>query len=95
MGDRLTGNVKVDMADKTYRRKLTATIHIHHRRLYYYSAHKLILILPSNRGWKAESTKILVESLMFLHIVCNVRTINVFLCCGNLQGKVILRLFRS
>jgi len=29
------------------RRKLAAIIHIHHRHCYYYSAHKLILILPS------------------------------------------------
>ena len=28
------------------RRKLAATIHIHHRHCYYYSARKLILILP-------------------------------------------------
>ena len=37
-------------------RKLAAIIHIHHRHCYYYSAHKLILILPSHEGWKAEST---------------------------------------
>ena len=36
-------------------RKLAATIHVHHRHCYYYSAPKLILILPSYRGWKAES----------------------------------------
>jgi len=34
-------------------RKLAATIHIHHRHCYYYSSHKLILILPSHGGWKA------------------------------------------
>ena len=38
------------------RRKLAAIIHIHHRRWYYYSARKLILILPSHEGWKAELT---------------------------------------
>jgi len=38
------------------RRKLAAIIHIHHRHCYYYSARKLILILPSYEGWKAEST---------------------------------------
>jgi len=27
--------------------------HIHHRHCYYYSAYKLILILPSHGGWKA------------------------------------------
>jgi len=32
------------------RRKLAATIHIHHRHRYYYSARKLILILPSREG---------------------------------------------
>jgi len=37
-------------------RKLAATIHIHHRHGYYYSARRLILILPSHGGWKAEST---------------------------------------
>ena len=37
-------------------RKLAAIIHIHHRHWYYYSARKLILILPSHWGWKAEST---------------------------------------
>jgi len=37
------------------RRKLAATIHIHHRHCYYYSARRLILILPSHEGWKAES----------------------------------------
>ena len=31
-------------------RKLAATIHIHHRHRYYYSARKLILILPSREG---------------------------------------------
>jgi len=36
-------------------RKLAATVHIHHRHCYYYSAGKLILILPSHEGWKAES----------------------------------------
>ena len=38
------------------RRKLAAVIHIHHRHCYYYSARRLILILPSHEGWKAEST---------------------------------------
>ena len=38
------------------RRKLAAIIHIHHGRCYYYSARRLILILPSREGWKAEST---------------------------------------
>ena len=38
------------------RRKLTATINIHHRHCYYYSSRKLILSLPSHEGWKAEST---------------------------------------
>ena len=38
------------------RRKLAATIHIHNCHCYYYLAHKLILILPSHEGWKAEST---------------------------------------
>jgi len=37
-------------------RKLAAIIHIHHRHCYYYSARKLILILPSHERWKAEST---------------------------------------
>ena len=39
-----------------------ATIHIHHGIHYYYSAQKLIFILPSHdfhKGWKAESTKAL------------------------------------
>ena len=31
-------------------RKLAASVHIHHRHCYYYSAHKLILILPSQKG---------------------------------------------
>ena len=31
-------------------RKLAATIHIHHHHCYHYSAHKLILILPSHWG---------------------------------------------
>jgi len=35
-------------------RKLAAIIH--HRHCYYYSPRKLILILPSHEGWKAEST---------------------------------------
>jgi len=35
--------------------KLAATVHIRHRQCYYYSARKLILILPSREGWKAES----------------------------------------
>ena len=38
------------------RRKLAAAIHIHHRHCYYYSARRLILILPCHEGWKAEST---------------------------------------
>ena len=38
------------------RRKLAAVIHIHHRHCYYYSARRLIVILPSHEGWKAEST---------------------------------------
>jgi len=38
------------------RRKLAAIIHIHHRHCYYYLARRLILILPSHEGWKAEST---------------------------------------
>ena len=38
------------------RRKLAAVVYIHHRHCYYYSARKLILILPSHGGWKAEST---------------------------------------
>ena len=38
------------------RRKLAATVHIHHRHCYYYSARKPILILPSHGGRKAEST---------------------------------------
>ena len=33
--------------------KLAATIHIHHRHCYYYSARRLILILPSHERWKA------------------------------------------
>ena len=41
------------------RRKLAAIIHIHHRHCYYYSAYRLILILPSHEGWKAESTRAL------------------------------------
>ena len=32
------------------RRKLAAIIHIHHRHCYYYSARRLILILPSHEG---------------------------------------------
>jgi len=36
--------------------KLAAIIHIHHRHCYYYSARRLILILPSHEGWKTEST---------------------------------------
>ena len=36
---------------------MAAIIHIHHRHCYYYSARKLILILPSHEGWKAETTK--------------------------------------
>ena len=42
--------------DQANRRKLAATIHIHHSHCYYYSARKLILILSSRGGWKAEST---------------------------------------
>ena len=38
------------------RRKLAAIIHTHHRHCYYYPARRLILILPSHEGWKAEST---------------------------------------
>ena len=38
------------------RRKLAATTHIHHRHSYYYSTHKLILILPFHGGEKAEPT---------------------------------------
>jgi len=38
------------------RQKLAAIIHIHRRHCYYYSAPKLIFILPSHEGWKAEST---------------------------------------
>jgi len=41
------------------RRKLAATIHIHHRHCYYYSGRKLILILPFHGEWKAESTSTL------------------------------------
>jgi len=37
-------------------RQLAATIHIHIHHWYYYSAHRLILILPSYRQRKAEST---------------------------------------
>ena len=37
-------------------RKLAAIIHIRHRHCYYYSARRLILILQSHEGWKAEST---------------------------------------
>jgi len=43
------------------RLKLTATINIHHHHCYYYSAHKVILILPSHEGWKAESIWALQE----------------------------------
>ena len=39
------------------RRKLAAIVHIHRRHCYYYSARKLILILPSHEGWKAEVSK--------------------------------------
>jgi len=35
--------------------KSAATIHIHCRHSYYYSVRKMILILPSHGGWKAES----------------------------------------
>ena len=38
------------------RGKLAAIIHVHHRHCYYYSARRLILILPSHEGRKAEST---------------------------------------
>ena len=38
------------------RRKLAAIIHIHHHHCYYYLARRLILILPSHEGWKAELT---------------------------------------
>ena len=44
------------------RRKLAATVHIHHCHCCYYSARKLILILPSLRGWKAESTSLRLSS---------------------------------
>jgi len=37
------------------RRTLAATIHIHHRHCYCYSARKLIFILSSHGEWKAES----------------------------------------
>ena len=37
------------------RRKLAAIIHIHHFHCYYYSARRLILILPSYEGRKAKS----------------------------------------
>ena len=30
--------------------------YIHHRYCYYYSARRLILILPYHKGWNAEST---------------------------------------
>ena len=35
---------------------MAAIIYIHHRHCYYYSARRLILILPSHGRWKAEST---------------------------------------
>ena len=52
------GRQPLDQANRLglwVRRKLSATIHIHHRRSYYYSARKLIVILLSHREWKAES----------------------------------------
>jgi len=36
-------------------------IHIHHRHCCFYSAHKLMITLPSHGGWKAASTKALQE----------------------------------
>jgi len=36
--------------------KLAAIIYIHHHHCYYHSDRKLILILPSHGGWKAELT---------------------------------------
>ena len=48
------------------RRKLAAVIHIHHCHCYYYSAHELILILPSHEGWKAELTWVSCFSTVLL-----------------------------
>jgi len=46
-----------DQANRQWvRRKLAATIYIHNHHCYCYSARRLILILPSHWGWKAEST---------------------------------------
>ena len=39
------------------RRKLAAIIHIHHRHCYYYSARRLIIILPSHEGWRLSRPK--------------------------------------
>ena len=44
------------------RRKLAAIIHIHHRHCYYYSAHKLILILQRVGGWVDLGTAVKVRS---------------------------------
>jgi len=47
------------------RRKLAAIIHIHHRHCYYYSARRLIVILPSHEGregWVDLSTAVKVHS---------------------------------
>ena len=39
------------------RRKLAAVIHIHHRHCYYYSARRLIVILPSHKGGRLSRPK--------------------------------------
>jgi len=39
-----------------HRDKVTARVYPAIIAIYYYSARKLILILPSHGGWKAEST---------------------------------------
>jgi len=64
------------------RRKLAATIHIHHRHRYYYSARKLILILPSREGGRLSRPYRVAMAL------CLSETVSLYVCLSVCLSQV-------